>query len=104
MLLSKNIPQAMTTENLGSYQLGGHLKSADIDVLCIAPRNIERADYFTWFLKLLKKQPEVKDWWAVEKAFVPIIKMNFESKLIYCSHGWRWKKFPKISIRATTCC
>jgi poly(A) polymerase len=57
MSLSKNMPQVMT-EKLGSYQLGVHLKSADFDVLCIVPRNIKRADYFTWFFKLLKKQPE----------------------------------------------
>jgi poly(A) polymerase len=31
------------------YQLGVHLKSTDFDALCIAPRNIERANYFTWF-------------------------------------------------------
>jgi poly(A) polymerase len=57
MSLSKNMPQAMT-EKLGSYQLGRHLKSADFDTLCIAPRNIKRADCFTWFFKLLKKQPK----------------------------------------------
>jgi poly(A) polymerase len=55
-----------------------YLKSTDFDVLCIAPRNIERADYLTWIFKLLKKQPEVKDRRAVEKAFMPVIKMNFD--------------------------
>jgi poly(A) polymerase Pap1 len=29
-----------------------------------------------WFFELLKKQSKVKDWWAAEKAFVPVIKMK----------------------------
>ncbi|XP_049814791.1 poly(A) polymerase type 3 isoform X1 [Schistocerca nitens] len=62
----------------GSYRLGVHHKGADIDALCVAPRHIERSDYFTSFFELLKQQKEVTDLRAVEEAFVPVIKMNFD--------------------------
>ena len=45
----------------GSYRLGVHNKGADIDALCVAPRHVDRADYFTSFVDLLKKQPEVTE-------------------------------------------
>ncbi|PNF37421.1 Poly(A) polymerase gamma [Cryptotermes secundus] len=62
----------------GSYRLGVHHKGADIDALCVAPRHIDRSDYFTSFFELLKQQKEVTDLRAVEEAFVPVIKMNFD--------------------------
>ncbi|CAH2987334.1 unnamed protein product [Chilo suppressalis] len=62
----------------GSYRLGVHHRGADIDALCVAPRHIERSDYFASFYDLLKQQPQVKDLRAVEDAFVPVIKMNFD--------------------------
>lgn len=62
----------------GSYRLGVHHKGADIDALCVVPRHILRSDYFTSFFELLKKQPEVTDLRAVEDAFVPVIKMDFD--------------------------
>ncbi|XP_065366624.1 poly(A) polymerase type 3 [Calliphora vicina] len=82
--LSKNMPEVAAQKlggkiyTFGSYRLGVHHKGADIDALCVAPRNIERADYFTSFFELLKKQPEVTECRAVEEAFVPVIKMNFD--------------------------
>lgn len=62
----------------GSYRLGVHHRGADIDALCVAPYNIQRADYFTSFFELLKKQPEVTECRKIEEAFVPVIKMNFD--------------------------
>jgi poly(A) polymerase len=62
----------------GSYRLGVHHKGADIDALCVAPRHIDRSDYFTSFFEILKQQREVTDLRAVEEAFVPVIKMNFD--------------------------
>ncbi|KAF4526538.1 hypothetical protein B566_EDAN009900, partial [Ephemera danica] len=62
----------------GSYRLGVHHKGADIDALCVAPRHIDRTDYFSTFFELLKAQPEVSDLRAVEEAFVPVIKMEFD--------------------------
>ncbi|KAM3968626.1 poly(A) polymerase hiiragi isoform 1-T2 [Aphomia sociella] len=62
----------------GSYRLGVHHRGADIDALCVAPRHIDRTDYFSSFYDLLKLQPQVKDLRAVEDAYVPVIKMNFD--------------------------
>lgn len=62
----------------GSYRLGVHQKGADIDALCVAPRHIDRSDYFSSFYELLKEQKEVSELRAVEDAFVPVIKMNFD--------------------------
>ncbi|XP_058446025.1 poly(A) polymerase type 3 [Malaya genurostris] len=82
--ISKNMPENVAEKlggkiyTFGSYRLGVHHKGADIDALCVAPRNIERADYFGSFFELLKKQPEVTECRAVEEAFVPVIKMNFD--------------------------
>lgn len=82
--VSKNMPEQMAEKlggkiyTFGSYRLGVHHKGADIDALCVAPRNIERTDYFTSFFELLKTQPEVTECRAVEEAFVPVIKMNFD--------------------------
>ncbi|XP_015518148.1 poly(A) polymerase type 3 [Neodiprion pinetum] len=63
----------------GSYRLGVHHRGADIDALCVVPRHIHRSDYFTSFFELLKQQAEVSDLRAVEEAFVPVIKMKFDS-------------------------
>ncbi|OWF51454.1 poly(A) polymerase beta-like [Mizuhopecten yessoensis] len=62
----------------GSYRLGVHTKGGDIDTLCVAPRHVERSDFFSSFYELLKQQEEVKDLRAVEEAFVPVIKMVFD--------------------------
>ncbi|ALC41534.1 hrg [Drosophila busckii] len=82
--MSKNMPEAAAEKlggkiyTFGSYRLGVHHKGADIDALCVAPRNIERTDYFQSFFEILKQQPEVTECRSVEEAFVPVIKMNFD--------------------------
>lgn len=82
--VKKNMPPNVA-ENVGgkiytfgSYRLGVHTKGADIDTLCVAPRHIERTDFFSSFVELLRMQDEVKDLRAVEEAFVPVIKMTFD--------------------------
>lgn len=37
------------------------ISGADIDALCVAPRHVERSDFFTSFYEKLKQQEEVKD-------------------------------------------
>ena len=53
----------------GSYRLGVHTKGADIDTLCVAPRHVDRTDFFSSFVEILKAQPEVKDLRVSEKSY-----------------------------------
>ncbi|XP_064078258.1 poly(A) polymerase type 3-like isoform X3 [Macrobrachium nipponense] len=62
----------------GSYRLGVAGQGADIDALCVAPRHIDRSDYFSSFSELLKELSEVTEMRAVEDAYVPLIKMKYE--------------------------
>ncbi|XP_073709025.1 poly(A) polymerase alpha isoform X2 [Garra rufa] len=81
---TKNIPASVIDNvggkifTFGSYRLGVHTKGADIDALCVAPRHVERTDFFSSFYEKLKEQEEVKDLRAVEEAFVPVIKLSFD--------------------------
>ncbi|XP_069811548.1 poly(A) polymerase gamma isoform X5 [Dendropsophus ebraccatus] len=61
----------------GSYRLGVHTKGADIDALCVAPRHVERTDFFQSFVDKLKLQDGIRNVRAVEDAFVPVIKFEF---------------------------
>ena len=63
----------------GSYRLGVHSKGGDIDALLIAPKHVERKDFFTSFVERLKRQTDVTDLRAVDNAFVPVIKMYFRN-------------------------
>ena len=51
---------------------------ADIDVLLVAPRHIDRDDFFSSFYKLLLQDKGVANVQAIESAFVPIIKLQLE--------------------------
>ncbi|XP_019493086.1 PREDICTED: poly(A) polymerase beta [Hipposideros armiger] len=81
---SKSLPPAVIESvggkifTFGSYRLGVHTKGTDIDALCIAPRHVDRSDFFTSFYDKLKLHEEVKDLRAVEEAFVPVIKLCFD--------------------------
>lgn len=75
----------------GSYRLGVHTKGADIDSLCVAPRHVDRSEFFNSFYQMLKKVKQkcsyylyffiqeqlVTDLHAVEDAFVPVIKLCY---------------------------
>lgn len=82
--ISKNMPEALINQvggkvyTFGSYRLGVHTKGADIDTLCVAPRHVERTDFFTSFYELLREQSDIKELRAIEEAFVPVIKMIFD--------------------------
>lgn len=82
--IKKNMPPNVAEQvggkiyTFGSYRLGVHQKGADIDALCVAPRHVDRSDYFSSFFELLKVQPEVSELRSVEDAFVPVIKMQFD--------------------------
>ncbi|NWW47873.1 PAPOG polymerase, partial [Pedionomus torquatus] len=62
----------------GSYRLGVHTKGADIDAVCVAPRHVERSDFFQSFFEKLKHQEKIKNLRAVEDAYVPVVKFEFD--------------------------
>jgi len=65
--INRNMPSNVADQvggkiyTFGSYRLGVHHKGADIDALCVAPRHVDRSDYFTSFFDKLKEQKEVTD-------------------------------------------
>ena len=61
----------------GSYALGVHFPGADIDTLCIAPRDVDREDFFESLVKIMKRHTLVKELNPVRDAHVPVIKMKF---------------------------
>ena len=62
----------------GSYRLGVHGPGADIDVLCVAPRHVDRSeDFFGVLLEILKKNEEVTELCDVRDAYVPVIKLKY---------------------------
>uniref|UniRef100_A0A4W6DAL5 Poly(A) polymerase n=1 Tax=Lates calcarifer TaxID=8187 RepID=A0A4W6DAL5_LATCA len=84
MCVEMNVPELVTEKvggkvfPFGSYHLGVHSKGADIDALCVGPGFLERKDFFTSFYEKLKAQEEVKGIRAIEKTYVPVIKLNYE--------------------------
>uniref|UniRef100_A0A8D0GRB2 polynucleotide adenylyltransferase n=1 Tax=Sphenodon punctatus TaxID=8508 RepID=A0A8D0GRB2_SPHPU len=81
---SKNLPPSVLSNvggkifTFGSYRLGVHTKGADIDALCVAPRHVERSDFFQSFFEKLKLQEGIRNLRAVEDAYVPVIKFEFD--------------------------
>lgn len=59
----------------GSYRLGVGGSHADIDTLCIGPRQIEISDFFGSLQSALRARPEVSSLVAVEGAYVPVMKL-----------------------------
>uniref|UniRef100_A0AAR2KV13 polynucleotide adenylyltransferase n=1 Tax=Pygocentrus nattereri TaxID=42514 RepID=A0AAR2KV13_PYGNA len=64
---TKNLPPSAVVNvggkifTFGSYRLGVHTKGADIDALCVAPRHVERSDFFSSFFEKLKQHDEIRD-------------------------------------------
>ncbi|NXE25018.1 PAPOG polymerase, partial [Ardeotis kori] len=81
---SKNLPPSVVANvggrliTFGSYRLGVHTKGADIDAVCVAPRHVERSDFFQSFFEKLKHQEKIRNLRAVEDAYVPVVKFEFD--------------------------
>ena len=43
------------------WRLAFALKGADIDTLCVAPRHVDRSDFFSSFQEKLREHKDVKD-------------------------------------------
>uniref|UniRef100_A0ACB8GAB2 Uncharacterized protein n=1 Tax=Sphaerodactylus townsendi TaxID=933632 RepID=A0ACB8GAB2_9SAUR len=80
----KNLLSSVTSSSggkiftFGSYRLGVHTKDADIDALCVAPRHVERSDFFQSFFDKLKQQDGIRNLRAVQDTYVPVIKFEFD--------------------------
>lgn len=78
--LEKKMPPDMAEKcqakifTFGSYRLGVHNRGADIDTLLVAPKHVERNDFFETFQLALSKMEGVEYVRAVRNAFVPVIK------------------------------
>ncbi|KAJ3197264.1 polynucleotide adenylyltransferase [Irineochytrium annulatum] len=81
--LKRNLPESVAAESggkiftFGSYRLGVHGRGSDIDTLCVAPKHVQRDDFFSEMYDILKQRPEVGDVACVTDAFVPILKFEF---------------------------
>ncbi|PRP78954.1 poly polymerase [Planoprotostelium fungivorum] len=70
----------------GSYRLGVHGSGTDIDTLCVAPRHVDRSEFFTTLVEMLQRNPQVTKLTSVQDANVPVINMRFggvEIDLLY---------------------
>lgn len=77
--LSENAARASGGKifTFGSYRLGVHGPGSDIDTLCVAPKHVQREDFFEIFEALLKERDDVTEVAAVPEAYVPLIKTKF---------------------------
>ncbi|KAH7916225.1 poly-A polymerase [Hygrophoropsis aurantiaca] len=57
----------------GSYRLGVHGPSSDIDTLCVVPKHVSREDFFEIFEPMLKEVEGASEVSGVPEAFVPVI-------------------------------
>jgi len=83
-LLAKNKDEAEAVRagakifTFGSYRLGVHASGADIDTLLVVPRSVDRSDFFTVMVEILREQPDVRELDPVPGAYVPIIKLEMD--------------------------
>ncbi|KAF1927149.1 Poly(A) polymerase [Didymella exigua CBS 183.55] len=64
----------------GSYALGVHGPSSDIDTLIVAPKSVSLNDYFDHFERIFREMSDEKlitEMNPVPEAFVPLIKMEY---------------------------
>ena len=82
----KGLPQATIDAaggkvfTFGSYALGVHGPSSDIDTLVVAPKYVSIDDFFLTFpptFKEMSRPEDIEEFVPVEEAHVPIIKMEY---------------------------
>lgn len=66
----------------GSTRLGVHNTDSDIDLLCLAPSFINRADFFGSFLETLSSRHDVDSILSVPEAFTPVLKFAIDGQPI----------------------
>lgn len=61
----------------GSYRLGVHNPTADIDALALCPPHVTRADFFGSWVTMLEEDDNVEDLHPVPLAYTPVIKFCY---------------------------
>ena len=72
----------------GSYRLNVYSAGDDIDVVCVGPRYLDRNTFFNDLSEELQAHNDVKDFYDVRSAYVPILSFEFRGIDIdfgYCS-------------------
>lgn len=60
----------------GSFRLGVHRPTSDLDVLALAPPCCSRANFFTGLVKLLRADTAVKHVHPIATAYTPVVKFQ----------------------------
>ncbi|KAG2175793.1 hypothetical protein INT44_000271, partial [Umbelopsis vinacea] len=76
----------------GSYAIGSHLRASDMDLVCIAPHQVEPFTFFQQFPQILKSE-SIQVLEVIHRAPVPIIKFIMDN--IPCDMSF-------VRLRATT--
>lgn len=66
----------------GSTKLDVQNADSDIDILCIAPSFINKADFFNSFCEKLSQSPNVESFLSIPEAYTPVIKFTLEEQSI----------------------
>mmetsp|Transcript_34533 Transcript_34533/g.46672 ORF Transcript_34533/g.46672 Transcript_34533/m.46672 type:complete len:628 (-) Transcript_34533:422-2305(-) len=70
----------------GSYELFVHMPNADIDLLCVAPKHVTRADFFSQrqgsLYERLTADPSVSELLTVPEAYTPVVKFKIRGVAI----------------------
>ena len=61
----------------GSYRIGVHFPSTDMDLICVFPSYIKQEDFFNIFKSVIEKEADVKEIIDVVDAKVPILKIKY---------------------------
>lgn len=73
---------------LHNYKYGSEIyfAGADIDTLLVAPRHIDRSDFFGTFYEILKNNEDVKDLHVCTTDFCNIIVKNMHLTVYHCTY------------------
>jgi len=73
------IPHGVALICFGSYRLGVHRPSSDMDVLALCPPHCTRADFFTYLVDRLRRDNRVTDLHPIPSAYTPVIKFVLQN-------------------------
>ena len=62
----------------GSYRLGVHSTMSDLDLLALVPPTVQRSDFFSSFVEVLRKDEKCRQVHPIPTAYTPVIKFQFD--------------------------